>query len=240
MDNFFTGQSLERVIDKSSDALYVQIVGCIRKGILEGHLKEGDMLPSEREMAQIFDVSRVPVREALKILEFLGAVQHVRGKGVFVKKIKMSHVLDNIKFIMPDPVHTLIDLFEAREAIEAQAVRLAAQRRTDEDIDAIETAIIEMEQNMIMGKEVCMASIKFHSAIIAAAHNEVMAKIDEFLSDLLIFSRQQSLKDRDRHEIALGYHKQILQKIKEQDAEGAAAAMKEHLLVAKEVIAKML
>jgi GntR family transcriptional regulator, transcriptional repressor for pyruvate dehydrogenase complex len=227
---------LEKIIDKSSDALYTQIVQRIRNWIQEGTLKEGDPLPSERELAQLFDVSRVPVREALKILDFMGAVEHVRGKGVFVKKINMSQVMNSIDFLMVDPVHALLDLFEAREAIELQATRLAAQRRTADDIAAMETVIAEMERNITVGVDVYDASTKFHSAVIAASHNSVISKINEFLADLLRYSRKQSLANPGRHETALAFHKKILQKIIEGDADGAVAVMAEHLRQAKAVI----
>ncbi|HWR31396.1 MAG TPA: winged helix-turn-helix domain-containing protein, partial [Negativicutes bacterium] len=77
-------QPINRDGNNETDALYMQIVERIRQWILKGQLKDGDLLPSERDLAQMFDVSRVPVREALKVLEFLGAVKHVRGKGVYV------------------------------------------------------------------------------------------------------------------------------------------------------------
>jgi GntR family transcriptional repressor for pyruvate dehydrogenase complex len=235
----FTNEQLDRVVDKSSDALYAQIVQRIRSWIIEGQLREGDPLPSERELAQIFDVSRVPVREALKILEFMGAVRHVRGKGVFVKKISMKHVLNNLDFLMADPVHTLLDLFETREAIELQATRLAALRRTDADIDAMESVIIEMERNIAMGKDVYDSSMKFHTAVIAAAHNSVLLQINECLADLLNYSRRQSLKDPARHETALDYHRRILHTIRQKDADQAVAIMAEHLLHAKNAIVAM-
>lgn len=238
MPILYSHQPIEKIIDKSSDALYVQIVERIRQWIRTGQLKEGDQLPSERELAEMFDVSRVPVREALKILEFLGAVQHVKGKGVFVQKIDVNQVIGSIDFLMSDPVHTLFDLFEARETIEVQATHLAALRRTDEDIMAIKAAIVEMEQNIEIGLDVSEASGKFHAAVIAAAHNVVISKIYGLLADLLSYSRHQSLKNPERHEIALGYHKQILQNIVDGDAEAAVTVAKEHLSRAKEVIAK--
>ncbi len=74
-------QELNKLMDKSSEVLYAQIVERIRVWIIKGYLKEGDTLPSERELAQMFDVSRMPVSQALKILEFLGVVQHIRGKA---------------------------------------------------------------------------------------------------------------------------------------------------------------
>jgi Transcriptional regulators len=236
MDPIFTPEPLEKVIDNSSEALYKQIVQRIRTWILDGQLKEGDPLPSERELAQIFDVSRIPVREALKILDFMGAVEHVRGKGVFVRKINMSHFINNIDFLLKDPMHTILDLFEAREAIELQAVRLAVHRRTEDDISAMETHIIEMERNIIMGRDVSDTSMNFHTAVIAASHNIVLIKINEFLADLLRFSRKQSLCDPRRHEVSLGFHKQILAKIKGKDVEGAVSIMMEHLSIAKEAV----
>lgn len=235
MHTAFT-EELEKAPEKSSDTLYKQIVQRIRSWIIEGKLKEGDPLPSERELAKIFDVSRIPVREAVKILDFIGAVEHVRGKGVFVKKIEMTQFINNIDFLLKDPIHTISDLFEAREAIELQAVRLAAYRRTEDDIKAMEAEIIHMEHNIIMGRDVSDTSMDFHTAIIAASHNIVLSKINEFLAGLLRFSRKQSLSDPRRHEISLGFHKQIFEKIKEKDAEAAANIMREHLSIAKKAI----
>ncbi|MDX9871610.1 MAG: FadR/GntR family transcriptional regulator [Clostridia bacterium] len=222
-------QSLNKLIDKSSDTLYVQIVERIRQWIMQGYLKEGDPLPSERELAQIFDVSRVPVREALKIMEFLGVVQHIRGKGVFVKKININNVLNNIDFLIVDPISGLHDFFEAREAIESQSAGLAAERRKPEDLEAMEEAIWEMERNIQLKRDVKGASLRFHAAVIAASHNIVLMKIYEFLSELLNYSLQESFKDLARYEPSLEHHKQIFQKIKEQDRQGAIEAMQKHI-----------
>ena len=240
MEAFFTRLPQGKILDKSSDNLYMRIVDDLREAIRLVHLSEGDLLPSERDLANFYDVSRVPVREALKVLEFLGVVQHVRGKGIFVKRIKMRQVLDHIEFMIMDPMHALFDLFEAREAIELQAVRLAAARRTAEDIAAMEAAIVEMQLNINLGKDVGTSSVKFHTAIVDATHNQVIPKLNEYLLDMLSISRQYSLKDPRRHEVALGYHQRILQKIIAQDADGAVAVMREHLDEARLVIQNQL
>jgi GntR family transcriptional repressor for pyruvate dehydrogenase complex len=229
-------EPLEKGVDKSPDTLYKQIVQHIRRWILDGKLKEGDPLPSERELAQIFDVSRIPVREALKILDFVGAVEHVRGKGVYVKKISISHFISNIDFLLKDPMHTIIDLFEAREAVELQAIRLAAQLRTEQDLHRMEAEIVEMESNILLGRDVSDTSVNFHTAMIAASHNSVLIQINDFLADLLRFSRKQSLGDPKRHAFSLDYHKRIFLKIKEKDVEGAVNILADHLAIAKEVI----
>ena len=222
-------QELNKLMDKSSEMLYTQIVERIRMWIIKGYLKEGDTLPSERDLAQMFDVSRMPVSQALKILEFLGVVQHVRGKGVCVKKIDMHQLLNNIGFLMLDPQRGLPDLFEARRAIEVHAAKLASQRRTKADLDAMEDALLEMERNIVMQKSVDKASMRFHSALIAAADNDVLVKVNDFLAELLMFSRQKSLKDASRQDVAVTYHKRIFQAILEQNETQAGSAMDEHL-----------
>lgn len=222
-------QELNKLMDKSSEMLYTQIVERIRVWIIKGYLKEGDTLPSERDLAQMFDVSRMPVSQALKILEFLGVVQHVRGKGVCVKKIDMHQLLNNIGFLMLDPQRGLSDLFEARRAIEVHAAKLASQRRTKEDLDAMEDALLEMERNIVMQKSVDKASMRFHSALIAAADNDVLVKVNDFLAELLMFSRQKSLKYASRQAVAVTYHKRIFQAILQRNETLAGSAMDEHL-----------
>jgi len=222
-------KELNKLMDKSSEMLYTQIVERIRMWIIKGYLKDGDTLPSERDLAQMFDVSRMPVSQALKILEFLGVVQHVRGKGVCVKKIDMHQLLNNIGFLMLDPQRGLLDLFEARRAIEVHAAKLASQRRTKVDLDAMEDALLEMERNIVMQKSVDKASMRFHSALIAAADNEVLVKVNDFLAELLAYSRQKSLKDASRQDSAVTYHKRIFQAILEQNETQAGSAMDEHL-----------
>jgi len=234
MDNRVNYQITEKQLDRSADSLYVEIVERIRRSIQEGKLQEGDKLPSERELAQKFDVSRVPVREALKILEYLGAVQHVRGKGVFVKKIDYGQALNNIDFFLRDPESVLVDLMEAREPFEEKAAYLAALRRTPEDLAAMEDALLQMEFNISKGKDIREPSFQFHSALIAASHNQILIQINNFLADLLKFSRNYSLKDPEQYEATQVGHRRIFQKIKEQDAEGAVQAAREHLkMIAK-------
>ena len=227
---------INRDENKETDALYMQIVERIRQWILKGQLKDGDALPSERDLAQMFDVSRVPVREALKVLEFLGAVKHVRGKGVYVKKIGIGHVLSNIDFLMKDPTHLLTDLYEARQELEAQAAMLAAERHTENDLLLIESEIMEMEKMMVLGGDVGEASVRFHTAVIAASHNAMLIRINEMLVDLLRFSRSRSLQKTSHYVEVLRDHRHILEKIHQRDGAGAAQALRDHLEAAKQMV----
>jgi GntR family transcriptional repressor for pyruvate dehydrogenase complex len=213
----------------ASTALYVQIVAQLRKWTREGYLREGELLPSERELANLFDVSRVPVREALKIMEFLGIIQHVRGQGMVVKVVNLNDVLNNIDFLVVDPVSSLRDLFEVREGMEVQAAGLAALRRTDEDLHKLQAALQETELRLAMNLDINDASLQFHTALFAASHNIVSARVNEFLYGMLHYSRMQTLSDTESRQASLMEHKNIFAKIKEQDCEGARAAALDHL-----------
>lgn len=222
-------QTLDKMTSKSADMLYAQVVERIRQWIMGGYLKEGDILPSERELAQILGVSRMPIREGLKILEFLGVVQYIRGTGVLVKNISIHHVLNNIDFMILDRSNEIRDIVEMRQTIEVQAAYFAAQRRTQEDLNIMEDTLFEMQQNIVRNKDLSDISMQFHSAIIDAAYNKVMIRVNAFLSDLFRYSRQETLKDLHRKIISLESHKQIFSEIKRQNARGAAFAMQKHL-----------
>jgi GntR family transcriptional repressor for pyruvate dehydrogenase complex len=224
--------SRQQLLDKSNkaaDALYAQIVGRIRQWVREGKLKEDELLPSERELAAVFNVSRVPVREALKTLEFLGVVQRVRGKGVAVKRVTINHVLSHIEFLLVDPLSTLQDLFEVREALEVQAAGLAAIRRTNKDIEEMDGALIETELHVLHNRQINDASLRFHTALITAAHNSVSLKINESLLEISRYSRQATLKSRAQRMASLRAHRRIFDAVRDQDAETAKVAMMDHL-----------
>jgi len=227
---------IDRNKRKATDTLYLQIVERIRQWIGTGNLKDGDLLPSERDFAQMLGVSRVPVREALKVLEFLGAVQHIRGKGVYVRKIGIGHVLSHIDFLMADSTQLLTELFEARQGLECQAARLAAERCTEKDFLLIESEIMEMEKVIILGGDVEDASVRFHTAIITASHNALLMRINEMFMDLLRFSRRRSLQKPSRYADVLRDHRFILEKIRQHDGAGAAKALCDHLEVAKTMV----
>lgn len=232
-----TDAPIERASDSRDKALYNTIFQRIRQWIREGRLKEGDPLPSERELAQIFDVSRVPVREALKILEFTGAAEQVRGKGLVLRKISVNNLISNIDFVLMDSTHTLLDLFEAREGLEIQAASLAAQRWDESDMEAMEQAIAAMERGLRSGGEILETSMGFHTAVVKAAHNKALWEINIYLSDWLRILRLEVYRQSVLHEEGLHNHKDILERIRTRDSSGAAQKMKEHLVRSKSVIA---
>jgi len=231
-------EPLERVSSDPEEALYGQVIARLRTWIQEGRFKEGDFLPSERELATMFGVSRVPIREALKILEFTGIAEQIRGRGVRLRKITANRLISNIDFALIASDHTLKDLFEAREAIEIKAATLAAERWTQEDLRAMEAAVDEVDEVQRSGGDLLDTSMSFHTALIAAAHNLAISEVNLYLSDWLRVARQQVFRTTPIHDSGLHDHRAILERVKARDSEGAAARMKEHLDKTWEVLAQ--
>lgn len=197
--------------------------------IIEGKLKVGDKLPSERELAEMFQVSRVPVREALKIMEFMEVLQYVPGDGMYLKSVDIKDLLSKIDFMIETSSDFISDLFEARQALELKAVELAAMKRTDADLLAMEKCLNEMEQDIYNGGDGIQAATSFHTEISKASKNKVIARINDLLITLTEVSREKSLKRQGIAPAALVFHKQIYEMIKKQNSKGARDIMKQHL-----------
>ena len=225
---------------QNSSGLYRQISEQMRRSIIEGQFKAGEKLPSERELAKLFGVSRIPVREALKTLEFMGIVEYVRGDGIYVRTLSMRDLLSHVEFAVQDDVRqTLTDLFEVRESIEVKAVQLAARRRTEADLEALQMAVWDMERDIQWGRNHKQSSLDFHNAIFAASKNILLCRINDVLIDLQRLSRQRSSEVPGREAVSLDYHRRILAMVCEQDADQAGRIMLEHLRYARKSLGCM-
>lgn len=225
-----------RTLDKTTggNSLYHQVIENIRKLVMESKLKAGEKLPSERDLAEMYGVSRVPVREALKTLEFLGIVQSVRGDGVYIQKIQAHDLLDNVAFAVQENESDLLqELFEARVAIEVKAAQLAATRRTEENLEEMLEAVLDMERDLLLNRDAAISSYQFHLAIIKASQNRVLYRIHDNLSEMLKLSRRKSLSIKGHSVVALDFHKQLLNEIRNQNAENAGTLMMKHLQEAR-------
>jgi len=221
-------------LNRSNESFYTQIVDYWREMIATGALKDGDALPSERELAEMFDVSRVPVREALKVLEYLGFVKQIRGKGVFVQKADPENLFGTLGPMMTATSEVLEDLFDVRLLLEPYAAKCAAKQATDEQIARMEKHIEHMENGIRNEQRVEETSFSFHTEVIRASGNQVLLMITYFISELQRQSRYQTLWDAQHRHDAYDYHRDIFNKIKNKDGDGAYQLMYEHLVHAKE------
>ncbi|MDQ0204498.1 FadR/GntR family transcriptional regulator [Pectinatus haikarae] len=233
-------QAIDRAQIRDFDGFYHKIVEDIKASIVDGTLKTGMKLPSERDLAAQFGVSRVPVREALKTLEFMGIVQHIRGNGVYIRSVDIHDLLQHIEFAVQndsdDIKQTLNELFEVREAIEVKAAQLAAAHRTEKDLQILRNAVFAMECDIKANRNHKQSSMDFHSGIIDAAQNKILSSINKTLLNLLWLSRQKSAEISGRGPIALEFHRKLFKAIQDKNTSSAGELMKEHLGQAKRAL----
>lgn len=225
----------EKIFHNEGEAPYCRIFNLIREWLRTGRIKEGEPLPSERELAQMFGVSRIPVREALKVLEFFGIIQHVRGKGLLVRRVSANDIIETVGFVTMNPAYTIRELFEVRIGIETQAAYLAAEQRDSDDLVAMEA---ELERSS-REPQVVEPFLEFHSALINASHNAALIDINKFLSDWLRHLRTKYMYSPVGGEKGIADHRELFKNIEARNSLGAMACMQAHLLRAKAMIARV-
>ncbi|WP_335941432.1 FadR/GntR family transcriptional regulator [Streptomyces sp. PTD5-9] len=145
----------------------------LREQITEGHWPVGTKIPGETTLARTLGVGRSTVREAVRTLATLGLLQSRQGAGVFV-------IADRAAEDWPTRLRraSVTDVYEVRMLIEVQAARLAARRRTDEDLVALDAALTARRAAVGGGDaEFVDADIALHRAVVAAAHNPVLTDL---------------------------------------------------------------
>ncbi|WP_329267556.1 FadR/GntR family transcriptional regulator [Streptomyces pseudovenezuelae] len=201
----------------------------LRAQITSGHWPVGTKLPGETTLAKQLGVGRSTVREALRALAGAGLVQPRQGAGVFVTATRA--VAD-----WPTRLRraAVTDVYEVRMAVEVHAARLAARRRTPEDVAAMELAL-EGRRAASTADDVTFvdADIAFHTSVVAAAHNPVLADLfgeftpvlREGLVELLALTGLR----HDEPDPAGEAHAALVRAVADGDAEGAAGILRGEL-----------
>ena len=130
----------------ASGRYYEYVIDNIKGMIIRGELKQGEKIPSERELAERFNVSRVPIREALKILEYMGILDSTQGDGTYVRNFTVPDLIERMNFAVIGTADTIMDLLELRINLECFAAYHAALRRTDGDIAQFRKALLDMRE----------------------------------------------------------------------------------------------
>ncbi|HKX18033.1 MAG TPA: FadR/GntR family transcriptional regulator [bacterium] len=209
--------------------VYAEVAAQIQRLIAEGRLKPGDKLPPERELAEIFGVSRSSVRDAIRVLEVQGLVEPRHGDGTVVREIPIDRLVRPLADAFSAGKDQLADLFDMRKMLEPPLARAAAFRATDEDVRALEQVVERQTQRVRAGELALEDDHEFHCRITATAKNEVVLRTMDILMDLLRDSRRRSLQGPGRAEKSLEGHRRILDAIKRRDPEAAAQQMRAHI-----------
>ncbi len=190
----------------------------LRDAIITQVLKPGERL-MEIQLADEMGVSRTPVREAIRKLELEGLVVMVPRKGAYVAGVSMKDIHE---------------VYEVRAALEMLAVSLAAERITDEELDALERQVLRESEEEAKDNENTLDNIvyidtTFHDIIYQAAHNQRLVQFLNILQEQLQRFRAASLSRPGRSKTALEEHKQIIEALAERNGDLASKLAKEHI-----------
>lgn len=230
----------ERVGDPVADQLrpvtrprlYEVIVEELCAYIADNEMVAGDRLPAERELAAKLGVSRASLSQALVALEVQGALSVRHGDGaILVRRPTEERAINALR----EHADRLPDIIEAREALEVKLAALAAERRSEEEMAAIDSALATMESEIAGGDRGVMGDELFHEAITAAAHSSLLAKLMHEISELIRETRIESLSQADRPRASLEGHRRIAAAVRKQDAQAAANAMAAHIRLVSDV-----
>lgn len=195
------------------------------------NLPPGTRLPPERELTRELGVGRSTVREALNGLALLGAVDIRHGQGVFVsdREDQDARTPDALERALMKGVTR--EFLEARLVVEVEIARLAAQRRTDTDLQQISETIEDLKRSLkAPTKEALKPATGFNLAVAEAAHNEVLAGVMRPFIELMI-ERAPALYEQDEfRRWDIQDHTRIYEAIRDGNPELAAERMRDHIL----------
>ncbi|MGO9120831.1 MAG: FadR/GntR family transcriptional regulator [Desulfomonilaceae bacterium] len=207
------------------------LVKQIKEAIYSGKLKHGDKLPTERDLAQIFKVSRAAVRSAMLNLEQSGVLEIKKGAGggFFIQDLNFKPVRDSLHHLIMLGRASISHFTEARRIIEPEAAALAALRATPKDIADLENAVRSFQHRAEEAAAPEPGDLQFHICIAQGAKNPVILVIMRSLMDLLFRSIASYPLDHERGEVIVAHHRAILGAIKVRNSDKARTLMLEHV-----------
>lgn len=199
--------------------------------IVDGTLPPGARLPSERELAAEVGLSRPMVREALGRLVERGSVEVHAGRGAFVRRAGPDDAARPLDRLYRRQAVTARSLVEARSMLEGEAAALAAERADEDDLallrhhlDAFDAAVTITDR--------AREDLAFHAAVVAAAHNPVIATMFASMRRFIWQQLLRSLEDRDVSREGIPHHRDLYTAITERDPQAARLAAVGHMQVA--------
>lgn len=214
-------------VDRVSQVIVDQIKVLIR----DGKLQPGDRLPSERELCQRFGVSRVTVREALRVLEASGLLTIRVGAhgGAFLTTPSAERLGEGLADLISLARMTAANVTEARFIVELGVLPLAVERATDEDVEALFAMVAEAEQALEGGTYNIEMSAAFHVRLAECTHNPAIEMLMQSFHGPMRMSIEESHLAAPMSRQGVEEHRRLAEAVKQRDLEAARDVMGTHL-----------
>lgn len=206
------------------------IIKQMRALITSGQLAPGDRLPAERKLAEKLGVSRGHVRDALRKLEFYGILRTLPQSGTVVSGLGIAALEGLMTDVLQLEEHDFASLVETRIMLEVQCVRLAAERRSADDLVKMERAL-EAHERKVNARELAVEEdLRYHLSITDASGNGVLKSLMMIITpDIISYYKDYRVCDGKAEFQAQLEHEEILRCIRDRDPDAAEEAMRRHL-----------
>jgi GntR family transcriptional repressor for pyruvate dehydrogenase complex len=215
--------------------VYEEVAKQIERLILK-KLQPGDKLPSERELAEMLQVSRGSIRDAIRGLELMGMVEPRQGAGTIVREVSAESLTNPFANALKHRQELVGELLDFRKMLEPPLAARAATHASPDEISEMEEILQRQEAKLSQGEASIAEDAEFHYSVALASGNSVVLKVLDILMDLLRETRKRSLQVKGRPQKSLAGHRRILAAIKRRDAEAAKAAMRRHIEDVEEIV----
>ncbi len=206
--------------------LYEQIVSIFREKAARGELKPGDKMPPERDLVEQLGVSRAVLREALRVMEVRGVLETVPGEGrIFAGNgsLDLEQISERVR------ESAVLEVLDAREAVECKAAELAALHATAGDISRIKAIARKADLAIEKQKDSYEANSAFHLAVGAASHNAVLHSLLELLLNLRADIHRTDLLNKEQYIDSFKEHSEIVAAIERRAPASARELMRQHI-----------
>lgn len=210
-------------------ALAEEIAARLISLIKDRHLQPGDKLPPERELAEMLNVSRPSLREALRALAILNIVEIRQGDGTYVSSLEPQLLVEHLDLIFSLDDSTILQLFEVRKIFEPQLAGLAAQRITEDQVAELEEIMVRAREAESDPYKFVVSDLALHEKIAEISGNFLAIRIMSSLSKLSQASRDRTGSIPGVLEQTTEDHQQIVAALRDQAPDEAHAAMLAHL-----------
>lgn len=219
------GDSFPRVRTRSRVEI---VIDKLTNSIINGEMRDGELLPAENKLCEMFGISRSILREAIKVLASKGLLEVIQGSGTFVRHPKIDVSLEAVRNFLLTHDFSLNQLMEVRAPMEQEVARLAAHNRTEEHLEAMRKAQETLTNSLSASEERAWADELFHRALMEASGNPLFGILINSINVNLHFRRILAF----RHfgvDFVNEEHKEIYEAIVNKDSELAARKMREHM-----------
>ncbi len=210
-------------------ARYRDIVIRLKDLIATHGLTAGQRLPAERELAELFQVSRTSVREAIRALAEQGVLESRQGDGTYVREHDPGALAQACSQVFAAHGRRLREIMEFRNILEPGLATLAAQRATAEDVARLKVLACDQQRLILTDEDDSPLDAAFHLQLARATGNHVLVDVLDALGAVLQQSRAEHLRGPERRRASQESHLRIIDAVEARAPEAARKAMEEHL-----------